>query len=88
MSLRLKNRGTTGVPLPNLGSNAYVEPCVLLTTKEAAHVLGLSPAMLERLRWMRQGPPFIRPTGFGRAVRYLRQDLIKWIEQNRVEPPT
>jgi predicted DNA-binding transcriptional regulator AlpA len=62
------------------------EPFRLLTTKEAARVLGLSSAMLERLRWMRDGPPFVRPTGTGRAVRYRWRDLVDWIERNRVDP--
>jgi hypothetical protein len=62
------------------------EPFCLLTTKDAARILGLSPAMLERLRWMREGPPFVRPTGTGRAVRYRWRDLVDWIERNRVDP--
>lgn len=68
-----------------LGSNAPPEPSFLLTTKDAAQVLGLSPAMLERLRWMREGPPFVRPTG-GRLVRYRWRDLMDWIEQHRIDP--
>ena len=58
----------------------------LLTTKDAARVLGLRPSMLERLRWMGEGPPFVRPTGYGRAIRYSWQDLLDWIERNRVDP--
>lgn len=59
----------------------------LLTTRDAAHMLGLGPSMLERLRWMGEGPPFIRPTG-GRVVRYRRSDLLVWIERNRTDPAT
>jgi hypothetical protein len=66
--------------------NTPTEPFCLLTTKDAARILGLSPAMLERLRWMREGPPFVRPTGTGRAVRYRWRDLVDWIERNRVDP--
>ena len=65
--------------------NPPTEPIGLLTTKDAARLLGLSPAMLERWRWMKVGPPFVRPTG-GRAVRYRWRDLIDWIERNRVDP--
>ena len=65
--------------------NLPTERVGLLTTKDAARLLGLSPAMLERWRWMNAGPPFVRPTG-GRAVRYRWRDLIDWIERNRVDP--
>lgn len=57
----------------------------LLHTKDAARVLGVSPAMLERLRWLGDGPPFIRPTG-GRLIRYRFSDLLAWIERHRVTP--
>ena len=57
----------------------------LVNTHEAARRLGVGASMLERLRWMGEGPPFVRPTG-GRAVRYRPSDLIAWIERNRVDP--
>ena len=66
--------------------NTLTEPFRLLTTKDAAHVLGLSPAMLERMRWMREGPAFVRPTGSGRVIRYRWRDLLDWIERNRIDP--
>jgi hypothetical protein len=66
--------------------NTPREPFCLLTTKDAARILGLGPSMLERLRWMGEGPPWVRPTGYGRAVRYRWQDLLDWIERNRVNP--
>lgn len=61
------------------------EPFCLLPTKSAAQILGLSPAMLERLRWLGDGPPYVRPTG-SRAVRYRFKDLMDWIERHRVAP--
>ena len=61
------------------------EPFCLLHTKDAAKLLGLSPAMLERMRWQDAGPPYIRPTG-GRAVRYRFSDLIAWVETHRTDP--
>jgi hypothetical protein len=42
--------------------------------------------MLERLRWMGKGPPWVRPSGYGRAVRYRWQDLLDWIDRNRIDP--
>lgn len=65
--------------------STHRDPSCLLPTRDAARLLGLSPAMLERLRWLGDGPPFVRPTG-GRAVRYRREDLTSWVERNRVDP--
>ena len=61
------------------------EPFRLLTTRDAADLLGVGPSMLERLRWMGEGPPYVRPTG-GRIVRYRYKDLMDWIERNCVDP--
>lgn len=63
------------------------EPYCLLNTKEAARFLGLSPAMLERLRWLGSGPAYLRPTG-ERAIRYRFKDLVDWTEAHRVVPGT
>jgi predicted DNA-binding transcriptional regulator AlpA len=57
----------------------------MLTTKEAACLLGLGTSMLERLRWMGEGPPWIRPTG-RRVVRYRQGDIRSWIDSHRVNP--
>jgi predicted DNA-binding transcriptional regulator AlpA len=56
-----------------------------LTSDEAAEYIGFSPS------WMRQSrmsgrveaPPFLR---FGRAIRYLRADLDRWLERRRCSP--
>ncbi|MBO6689396.1 MAG: helix-turn-helix domain-containing protein [Henriciella sp.] len=52
----------------------------LLSTKQAAHRLGLSPRTLESLRVKGGGPRYIQ---LGRAVRYEPDDLEHWIECNR-----
>ena len=57
----------------------------LLHTSEAAAILGLKPSMLERLRWLGEGPPFVRPTN-SRAVRYRHEDILAWIDKHRVDP--
>jgi predicted DNA-binding transcriptional regulator AlpA len=57
----------------------------LLTTKEAARLLGLSHYALERYRWQGIGPPWVHPGG-GRAVRYRYRDIMEWIERNSVRP--
>lgn len=50
----------------------------LLKTFEAAQLLGVSKAFLERDRWAGARIPFIRIGN--RAVRYRREDLDKFIE--------
>lgn len=48
----------------------------LLTTAEAAQVLGLSPAFLANLRVKGGGPRFFK---LGHAVRYSRGQLTEWM---------
>ena len=53
------------------------EQLVLLTTRQAAKRLGLSPRTLERYRVSGDGPEFVK---MGRAVRYMAGKLNEWIE--------
>jgi len=53
----------------------------LLTTKEAAPILGVSTAFLERDRWAGARVPFIKVGS--RAVRYRPSDLHAYIESCR-----
>jgi predicted DNA-binding transcriptional regulator AlpA len=49
---------------------------LLVSTREAARLLGLSTSLLEKLRhYRRPGPRFVR---VGRAVRYAPSDLRAW----------
>ncbi len=49
---------------------------LLVPTREAARLLGLSTSHLEKLRhFRRDGPPFVR---FGRTVRYPVSGLREW----------
>jgi predicted DNA-binding transcriptional regulator AlpA len=50
----------------------------LLTTKQAAPILGVSVAFLERDRWAGARVPFIKIGS--RAVRYRHSDLLAYIE--------
>ena len=50
----------------------------LLTTREAAERLGLSPRTLERYRVTGEGPRFRK---IGRWVRYTPEDLDRWLEE-------
>ncbi|WP_414695006.1 helix-turn-helix transcriptional regulator [Phenylobacterium sp.] len=62
------------------------QPDRLLRTPEAAELLNVSVAFLERQRWLRAGPPHVRVSGAsGRAVRYRRSDLLSWMEANRID---
>lgn len=51
---------------------------LLLTTKQAAQILGVSTAFLERDRWAGARVPFIKVGS--RAVRYRHSDLLSYIE--------
>jgi len=50
-----------------------------LTTKQAAHYLGLSPRTLEKMRTKGIGPNYYR---VGRGVRHLVRDLDAWAITN------
>jgi predicted DNA-binding transcriptional regulator AlpA len=50
----------------------------LLTTKQAAQILGVSTAFLERDRWAGARVPFVKIGS--RAIRYRHSDLLAYIE--------
>ena len=54
---------------------------VLLTTRDAARVLALSPRTLERLRLSGDGPRYCK---LRRSVRYRQADLDAWLASNAV----
>lgn len=55
----------------------------LLTTEQAASLLGLKPSTLETWRSRGGGPPFVRVGK--RAARYRVEDLHAYIEAGRAE---
>lgn len=64
---------------------AQSNPERLLHTRDAAEILGVSEAWLERQRWKREAPAYVRVGGpTGRAVRYRLSDLNAYIEANLV----
>jgi predicted DNA-binding transcriptional regulator AlpA len=52
--------------------------------RQAAELLGLSPATLASWRSRGRGPAFLRLGG--RAIRYRRSDLERFLERERVVP--
>lgn len=50
----------------------------LLSTPEAAQLLGVAPDTLKVWRWRRTGPPSVR---VGRLVRYRSADLDSWLTE-------
>ncbi|TBR39618.1 MULTISPECIES: helix-turn-helix transcriptional regulator [Dyella] len=52
----------------------------LLTTKDAVALTKMSKAWFEKQRWIGQGPPYRKR---GRAVRYLRSELLAWFTELR-----
>ena len=59
-------------------------PDAMLTTPQAADVLGLRPQTLHDWRSRGRGPAYLRLGG--RAVRYRYSDLVAWADAQRVEP--
>ena len=53
----------------------------MLTTEEAAILTKMSMAWYEKKRWEGLGPPYYRK---GRAVRYVKQELLNWWLASRV----
>lgn len=58
------------------------DPDALLTTHEAARLIGLERRTLESWRCRGGGMPFVRISA--RAVRYRRRDIMKFIEARLV----
>lgn len=54
-----------------------------ITAKEVSEITSVTVQTLANLRFQGQGPPYYK---FGRAVRYKLQDVIDFMEANRVEP--
>ena len=60
-------------------------PEALLRERDAALYLNVSVYWLQRMRWLKRGPDFVRAGGpGGRAIRYRACDLRRWIEENIV----
>ncbi len=51
----------------------------LLSTEEAAHFLNCQPQTLNRWRYERKGPTYVK---VGRLVRYSESQLKEWISEN------
>lgn len=61
--------------------SSLVDPEALLTEGEAAALLAVSKRTLQAWRLKGGGPVFVR---CGRAVRYRRKSLIKWMDERSV----
>lgn len=74
----------TKVPsaVPTSLANLRQDPDRLLSQKEAAPFRGGSVKTLERDRWAGQGIPYLK---LGRRVVYRAQDIIDWIEAQRID---
>jgi predicted DNA-binding transcriptional regulator AlpA len=55
----------------------------LLHEAQAAKLLAVSPAWLQRKRWEGGGPTYVK---HGRAVRYEQAAIDDWIANHRVRP--
>lgn len=62
-------------------ATSVIDIDALLTEAQAAQVLSLSIRTLQSWRVRGSGPLFVRA---GRAVRYRRADIQRWVEANTV----
>ena len=54
-----------------------------MNEKQAAALLGVSTKTLQAWRFQNRGPAYLK---YGRAVRYLPQDLTDYVQGSRVAP--
>lgn len=54
----------------------------LLTTKQAAEILGLSPNTLNQWRNLKRGPSFVKVS---KSVRYSEAEILSYIERQTRE---
>lgn len=67
------------------GGQLSQDPAALMSEREVAALLGVSLRTLRRWRAeLSYGPPTIR---IGRFVKYRREDVLTWIEEQREHPP-
>ena len=67
----------------NIGGSAAkpMPPLIkLLTPKEAALVLRVSPSWLAKRRMTGDGPPFVK---VGRSIRYSEAALLQWVKSRQ-----
>lgn len=55
----------------------------VLTAAQLAQVLGISPASLAQDRYRGRGVPYVKIGA--KRVRYLREDVLKYLRQNRLQ---
>ena len=63
---------------------AQIEP-KWWTAQEFAQFAGLTTDQASKLRVSGEGPPFVK---FGRAVRYLNLDVLRWHQDRRMTSTT
>ncbi len=57
----------------------------LLNESEVAALWGVTKSLLQKMRYERRGPRFVR---IGRLVRYRLSDVNRYMEENSVGAPT
>jgi hypothetical protein len=71
----------------NMTEAIIINPDLLYTDNEVAKVLSLNVQTLRNWRWKNQGPAFVKMGQARRSiVRYKGQDLLDYMEKNRVTP--
>ena len=76
---------TKRTPTADPGASNAPSTDDVLSSCEAAAFLKTTESQLATMRYQGRGPSFVRTPG-GRTIRYLRTDLIAWLEAGKVLP--
>ncbi len=52
----------------------------MLTPKQVAEMLGITPRTLDNWRAEKKGPPYYKVEGF---IRYNEEEIMKWLESRK-----
>ena len=61
-------------------TNEIINPNQLMTEKDVANLICITPRALQNWRLRGGGPEYVK---IGRSVRYQRSDVIKFIEERK-----
>ena len=67
-----------------MNKTTNTEQSEVLTTKEAAAMIGVDGRTLDNWRSLGRGPAYIKPSK--RLIRYLYDDVMAYRESKRIEP--
>jgi hypothetical protein len=74
----------SNIPKPNSTTATHSQPVRHLYQEDVARRWGVSPRTLERWRWEKKGPPYLK---IGRHIVYRVEDIEMYESQHMQMPP-